>query len=377
VLLILRTPPPYGGGEAIGAQLERLFAGRYDVLAFRRSGHTKRRQGRVSAGNVGFGLRYIAVSVARLLRSRPQAAYLDVPKDRMSFLRTSVVLLVAIALRVRVVGDLAGADFPFLDRSPLGRYARAVLRRLYGIRVLGESVAATLRDRGLPNTIVVSNGIDEPPRALRERAFDPVAARFLYVGKVAESKGVLTLVEAMAASAADEPGWRLDVVGEWESETTKRQVEAAVAAAGLEGRIAFHGLLVGDEKWAAYRRAHLLLHPSRWDGQPVTILEALAVGLPVVATRVGAIPDTIRHGVDGYLMEDDGAAELLAGIRYVLREAETYTGFCVAARAAYLERFSGAAFEAGMAALLEEAAGSRAPTVRPRHDVSGLHAGPG
>ena len=376
MLLILRPPPPFGGGEVIAGQLERLFAGRYEVLAFRRSGHSKSRQGRLSAGNLGFGLRYIVVSSARLLRSRPHAAYVDVPKDRVSFLRTSVVLLVALALRVRVVGDLAGADFPFLDRSPLGRYARGVLRRLYGIRVLGDSVAATLRDRGLTNTIVVSNGIEEPPGELGERAYDPAAASFLYVGKVAESKGVLTLVEAMALAAADEPGWRLDLVGEWESEATERRVRAAVSAAGLEGRIAFHGLLVGDEKWAAYRRAQLLLHPTRWDGQPVTMLEALAVGLPVVATRVGAIPDTIRHGVDGYLMQADSAAELLEGIRHVLRDAETYAAFCAAARASYVERFSGAAFEAGMAALLEEAAGMRAPSPRARHDVSSLHAGP-
>ena len=51
-----------------------------------------------------------------------------------------------------------------------------------------------------------------------------------------------------------------------------------------------------------FRSADVLLHPTRWDGQPVTILEALAFGLPVVATSVGAIPDTIRSGVDGYLM---------------------------------------------------------------------------
>jgi glycosyltransferase involved in cell wall biosynthesis len=285
---------------------------------------------------------------------------------------------VALALRVRVVGDLAGADFPYLaGRSSVARYARGLLGRLYRIRVLGGSVAETLEARGLRNTIVVSNGIEEPPGGRVGRAFPGGEARFLCVGKVAVAKGTTTLVEAMAASAADEPGWRLDVVGEWESEATKERVLADVSAGGLGDRIAFHGLLEGDDKWEAYRRAHLLLHPSRWDGQPVTILEAFAVGLPVVATRVGAIPDTIRDGVDGHLMAEPTAAELVAGIRRVLRDADTYAGFCGAARNAYEERFSDAVFAAGMAALLEEAAGARAAGSRARHDVGEMHAGPG
>jgi glycosyltransferase involved in cell wall biosynthesis len=370
VLLILRPPPPFGGGEVIAGQLERLFAGRYAVLAFRRPRHSKGRQGQLSFTNLTFGLRYIAVGCARLVVTKPRALYVDVPKDRPSFLRTSVVLLVALALRVRVVGDLAGADFPFLaGRSPVACYARAVLRRLHGIRVLGGAVAANLEARGLHNTIVVSNGIEEPPGGVPARTFPAGDARFLYVGKVAVAKGITTLAEAMASSAADEPGWRLDVVGEWESEATREHVLAEVAAVGLGDRIAFHGLLEGDAKWEAYRRAHLLLHPSRWDGQPVTILEAFALGLPVVATRVGAIPDTVRHGVDGHLMADGTAEELLAGIRGVLRDADTYAGFCAAARKAYEERFSDAAFGAAMAAVLEEAAGARASSARKRHDV--------
>jgi glycosyltransferase involved in cell wall biosynthesis len=352
----------------IGAQLERLFAARYDVLAFRRARHRKDRQGRMSAGNLAFGLRYIAVSCAKLLAARPRALYVDVPKDRPSFLRTSVVLQVARLLRVRVVGDLAGADYPFLaGRSPVARYARRTLRRLHAVRVLGESIAATLRERGFDNAVVVPNGVPEPPGGVPERAFPEGEVRLLYVGKVAVAKGVPTMVEALAL--ADEPGWRLDVVGEWESAATREELLAAVASAGLEERVVFHGLLLDDEKWARYRAAHVLVHPTRWDGQPVTMLEAFALGLPVVATRVGAIPDTVTHEVDGYLMADGSPGEVVAGVRHVLRDREAYARACAAARRSYEERFSLAAFEAGMAAVLEEAADPQAARLDARQDV--------
>ena len=122
ILLILRTPPPYGGGETIGAQLQQLFASKYSILAFQRGRHSTQKQGRLTPANLAFGLRYVAVSSARLVLARPTAVYVDIPKDARSFLRTSPILLVARALRIRVVGDLAGADFLILDgRSAASR----------------------------------------------------------------------------------------------------------------------------------------------------------------------------------------------------------------------------------------------------------------
>ena len=133
-------------------------------------------------------------------------------------------------------------------------------------------------------------------------------------------------------------------------------MRALLAADGLADVVELHGLLVDEPKWAQFRAADVLLHPTHWDGQPVTILEALAFGLPVVATKIGAIPDTIRSGVDGYLMADDSATELAAGVRTVTANAETYAAFSLNARKSFLERFTAARFEQGMARLLEGAA---------------------
>lgn len=356
VLLILRTPPPYAGGEMIGRQLEQCFTGRYSLLTFRRPRHARGDQGKVSGANLAFAIRFVAKSSLRLLRSRPRVLYVDIPKDGRSFLRNSGVLLTALLLRVRVVGDLAGEDFEFLrGRSLIGTYARGVLRRLHAIRVLGEHVAETLRAHGLENAVVVSNGIDEPPAANVERVLGPTPS-FLYVGKLAEAKGVLTLLEFMRArKAAGEPG-RLHLVGEWESPAFESRVRELLAAGELADTVELHGLLVDEQKWAQFRSADLLLHPTHWDGQPVTILEALAFGLPVVATRVGAIPDTIRSGVDGYLMADGSAGELSTGVHTLTANPETYALFSLNARKSFLERFTAASFEAGMAALLEDAA---------------------
>ena len=129
-------------------QLELCFAARYSILAFRRPGHDRASQGRFTASNVAFAARFVSRSSLRLLASRPRVLYVDVPKDAPSFVRSSPILLLALALRIRVVGDLAGADFPFLrGRSAVARYGGWLLPRLARIRVLGEAIALAILSR--------------------------------------------------------------------------------------------------------------------------------------------------------------------------------------------------------------------------------------
>jgi glycosyltransferase involved in cell wall biosynthesis len=357
VLLILRTPPPYGGGEIIGQQLEQLFADTFSILTFRRAAHRKQRQGRISVSNMTFGLRYAVQSALYLARRRPTVVYVDLPKDKLSFLRTCGILLAARSLGILVIGDLAGADFQFLDGHGLmQRVSHRLLSRLYAIRVLGATVAEALQRHGLTNAVVVPNGISEPPGADAEHAPGFDRLHFLYVGVVSQSKGVLTLLDFVHQLAArgNRP-FVLDVIGEWESETTKQGVLETLVGQGLEQRVRFHGLLVGVEKWELYRRAHVLVHPTHWDGQPVTILEALAFGVPVVATRVGAIPDTISSGVEGYLMTDNTAEEIIVGVEEITRDSATYAAYSSRAREAYELRFSATVFGMRMAELLRSA----------------------
>jgi glycosyltransferase involved in cell wall biosynthesis len=372
ILLILRTPPPHGGGETIGAQLQQLFAGKYSILAFQRRRHSRRKQGRLTLSNLGFGLRYVAVTSARLVLARPTAIYVDIPKDTLSFLRTSPILLVARALHIRVVGDLAGADYRMLDgRGTVARYGRWALRGVHRVRVLGASIAATLAARGVHNTEVLSNGIAEPPRA-RDRGpglYGP--ARLLYVGELAEAKGIVTLLGLMRELVSSGVDAKLDLVGDWESDATRDRVLALRDEWGLHDNIKLHGLLVGDAKWRVFRQAHVLVHPTSWDGQPVAILEAFAFGVPVVATRVGAIPDTIRDRVEGYLMADNSVAELAVGVRALLADRKTYATYARRARQAYMERFSADVFAPRMAELLEAAAADRTVARHAWQDPSG------
>jgi glycosyltransferase involved in cell wall biosynthesis len=122
--------------------------------------------------------------------------------------------------------------------------------------------------------------------------------RLLCVGAVTPTKGQDVLVEALAGVAAH--GWRCTCVGPLDREPAfTGQVRARVRSAGLDARIRFTGPRVGRELAAAYSAADLLVAAARAETYGMVVTEALARGLPVVATRVGGLPEALGRAPGG------------------------------------------------------------------------------
>ena len=123
----------------------------------------------------------------------------------------------------------------------------------------------------------------------------------LFVGRLASNKGLIPLVRAFSALARHDPTASLVLVGE--DGGVRAQVEAEVAQLGLGPRVRFTGFLKDDRTLAAaFRDARLFVLPSEYESFGLVLLEALAQGTPVVASRVGGIPEFIPDGSAGRLV---------------------------------------------------------------------------
>jgi glycosyltransferase involved in cell wall biosynthesis len=163
---------------------------------------------------------------------------------------------------------------------------------------------------GLPRR-VIHNGIAPVAREGRPRpaGLEPGLFHAGIVGRVSAVKGIPTALRALASGAVPDRV-RLDIVGAGPLEAHLRRQASAL---GLADRVRFHGFRQDAIDWLAH--LDLLLMPSLHEGLPYALLEAMSLGLPVVASRVGGLAEVLRHEETGLLIEPgdpDGLARALA-----------------------------------------------------------------
>jgi glycosyltransferase involved in cell wall biosynthesis len=187
----------------------------------------------------------------------------------------------------------------YAERSALYRgLTRRVLARARHVFAASRDLEARLTGRfGVPpeRVSVVPCGVDTAIFFPAPGAPAGGPARLLFVGDLVAPKGVEELIAAVMELARTGAPLALDVVGDGPLRET---LEARAAGAP----VTFHGTLPRAQVAERMRAAHGLVLPSHNEGTPVSIMEALTCGIPVVASRVGGIPDLVTDGENGVLV---------------------------------------------------------------------------
>lgn len=144
----------------------------------------------------------------------------------------------------------------------------------------------------------------------------------MYVGAVIARKRLLDLVEALPTVAAAIPEARLNVVGFSANPDYLGAVTRRIEELGLDDRISFLRGLSSDEVLEEYRRAAVLVLPSGEETSPMVIGEAMAAGVPVVATRVGGVAHLVDEGETGYIVSPGDVSALADRVTRVLGSAD-------------------------------------------------------
>lgn len=210
------------------------------------------------------------------------------------------------------LGLVVLVHLPLGEEHPdLGPAERAVLHTVDAVVATSAWTARRLGQiHGLDGVHVTTPGVDPAPLA------PGTGAHLLCVGSITPTKGQDVLVDALAAVDGD---WTCDLVGPLHRDPALvARVRSAISAHRLDGRIRVTGPLSGAALHAAFDAADLLVLPSRVEAYGMVVTEALARGIPVVASAVGGVPETL--GENGLLVAPADPAALGAALRRWLRE---------------------------------------------------------
>jgi glycosyltransferase involved in cell wall biosynthesis len=158
---------------------------------------------------------------------------------------------------------------------------------------------------------VIRCGLDES-FLTAHRTPVPDALRFVSVGRLSEQKGQLLLVEAVARLREEGIRCEVTLVGDG---PLRQTLEDAAKRHGLEDSIRFAGWKSSQDVRAELLRSRALVLPSFAEGLPVAIMEAMALGRPVISTYVAGIPELVENGVSGWLVPAGSLVSLVEAIR--------------------------------------------------------------
>jgi glycosyltransferase involved in cell wall biosynthesis len=258
--------------------------------------------------------------------------------SRKSLLRDGVFLVAGKVLGKKILLLVHGWD-PDCERAIRRRFAwlfRAVYFKADAIIVLASEFQERLRDLGYTGqifveTTAIENGLTELPRSRSARR----RFRVLFLARIERDKGVLEAIEAFGQAKAKHPEMEMVVAGdgpllEGAQEYTRRQ--------GIEN-VSFWGHVSGARKVEAFMSADCYLFPTYHEGMPISVLEAMACGLPVITRPVGGLKDLVKHGQMGFLEDSVRPAAFAELLSRLVEDPELCRGMGAHNRAVARQRF--------------------------------------
>jgi GalNAc-alpha-(1->4)-GalNAc-alpha-(1->3)-diNAcBac-PP-undecaprenol alpha-1,4-N-acetyl-D-galactosaminyltransferase len=350
-----------GGAERVVSRLANAWAEQGWEIAVVTLGATGSDFFALAPGVERIGLNALAESahpVQALLRTAGRVAKLRravaqwQPQTVISFCdRANILALLATR---GLPGKVLVSERTDPARHPIGRFWSWMRRRTYPWADAVVVQTDAVRDwmaREIPKAraVTIANPV-WPVAVAADPAPQGAGHAIVALGRLSHEKGFDLLLEAYAQVAARFPDWRLQIIGDGEQ---RGALEAQAARLGLAGRVVFAGKLAQPEEHL--RRASLFVLPSRYEGFPNALLEAMALGLPVVSFACPSGPEAIiRQGVDGLLVPAEDTAALAAAIMGLMAEPARRAALGIEARAV-AERFGPERILDQWAALIEEA----------------------
>jgi len=242
--------------------------------------------------------------------------------------------------RAKQVAHFRGSTAEDFKDRIYNRINWRTLNRIEHILTVSEPSRQILIERGItPESVhVVFNAIncnDETMNTNQSVKTLEGPIRVVAAGRLSYEKGYDVLINALALLPEDAPDFRVSIYGHGPDENKLKNM---VNGLGLNGKVEFCGFI--DDVKPVFRKSDFLILPSRSEGMPNVILEAWSENLGVLSTAVGGVPDMIKSGENGLLVDKENEPALAEKFRFALDNVELMHQYGRAGRETVEKRYS-------------------------------------
>lgn len=203
------------------------------------------------------------------------------------------------------------------------RYTRLVYDRASLILTPSEAMKKILEKQGVtPPVEVMSNGVNH--QFFDKKDDFTIKKRFIHMGRLGSDKSVDVIIEALAVAHQTDPDIRLDIYGDGPE---RKKLQNLSRQLKLQSRVRFLGAYNINKVAKLLKNYDCFVTASTIETQGIVILEAMSAGLPVLGVRALAVPETVHHGINGYLSRPDDTKELAKNMLQVIQQPTKLKSF--------------------------------------------------
>lgn len=269
--------------------------------------------GETSWGNIKIALDQYGRFLKKLFRFRPQVVHLHTSQG-IAWLKDTFYIIVGRLAGCRIVLHVHAAEYDVLHgKQPA--LMRAYNRLVFGMVQAVIAVSASWGER--LTALVPRERIHVFLNCIDTKVYPPPPDRpsngktaALFIGSVGRRKGAFDLIEAVAEVKAQGAPLHTWIAGYDESPGQLERANHRLAELGIQDVCELTGKIGPEKKQELLDRAGVFVLPSYNEGLPMAILEALSSGLPVISTPVGGIPEVVRPGENGFLVQPGDIPDL-------------------------------------------------------------------
>jgi glycosyltransferase involved in cell wall biosynthesis len=329
IIFFGKLPPPYiGPALATRILLNSRLNDVFELIHMDMSDHRDiNTLGKLDITNFYLAFKQYFTLTRLLVKHKPGLVYIPVGQTTVGYVRDSIFILLARSFGRKVVCHLRGGNFKnWYDSasSPIKWWVRWVHKKVSAQIVLGGNLRH-LFNWLIPdeNIFVIPNGGNYTFPEVNKKQDDGI--RVLFLGNFIGSKGVLDVLKAglIMNESKEKRKVRFVFAGSWRDPGTRREFER-IMKEHPELPVDVVGPVKGEDKFNVLAAADIFVFPTYYpnEGHPWVIVEAMAAGLPVIATDHGAVIESVKDGRNGFIVEPRNPRQVAEKIEFLIDNPE-------------------------------------------------------
>lgn len=247
--------------------------------------------------------------------------------SRGSFIRKFIVFRLCKILNKKIIYHIHGAEYHLFVKDANSFIRKRLIYMFKHVDVvicLSKQWKQYFNETFNISNIYVINNIVEKPDQKHFKSYDFKVCNFLFLGRIGKRKGVYDLMKSIIDNKIIlKNKAKFFIGGDGEIDKLKSIIENN----SLENIVEYIGWVSGERKKKYLINSNVLLLPSYNEGLPISLLEAMSFGLPVISTNVGGIPEIVKNNINGFLIEPGNIEQLNSTILHFVNKSVDYLKF--------------------------------------------------